>query len=220
MLNKKEIYLDVNNLEAYNGERRGVTDNLIERKQFSISQEDFDTECMSEIISPIVLSSKIKTFEELISIEKAITEKLDHGEINPDDFFEILVKVAEISTTNTLMVGETINAVHLMIPDPNKLEPRIFWESSDPSVFNVTEEGYIVPLSAGSARLIATPLDGYGEPCDITINVVAAPSKKKDDDSGIPCTVAFDLNVGQYQFITPQDLVNEEYHANDLIVEI
>lgn len=91
------------------------------------------------------------------------------------------IKASDITLTvpqNTMEVGETMVANATVSPSNATLQ-EVKWSSSDPFVFCVDKNGKITAYSCGSAKLIATTLDGTDIIKEQTITV----TEKQQEDT-------------------------------------
>lgn len=84
------------------------------------------------------------------------------------------IRASDITLTvpkTTMDVGETMN-VSASISPTNATLQEIKWSSSDPFVFSVDKTGRIVAYSGGTAKVIATTLDGSNITKELTITIM------------------------------------------------
>ena len=81
----------------------------------------------------------------------------------------------EIGMDEVLSLDASVN--------PNTACTDVKWESSNTSVAKVDEDGYVTPVSVGTAKITARAVDGSGKKKSITIRVTDGSGKKKDEDS-------------------------------------
>ncbi|PPX99564.1 Ig-like domain-containing protein, partial [Cronobacter sakazakii] len=86
------------------------------------------------------------------------------------------VKIAAMTVTPelTIKTGESA-AIDVTIFPENATNKRIYWQSYDPSVATVDDDGNVTGISEGVAYVIATTYDGTGisSTCEVTVSDAA-----------------------------------------------
>jgi uncharacterized protein YjdB len=100
-----------------------------------------------------------------------ITVTAENGTVIATTFVQVVVYVSslQIDSTKTIKVGQTA-PIGAQIYPVNATQKAINWVSSNPKVAKVDNNGVVKGISAGSATITATTVDGgFKDTCSVTI---------------------------------------------------